>query len=641
MPLRIFAAAAAMILFALVPARAIAMEEIKDFRSEVAIAKNGTLRVQETIVVRSENDQIRHGIFRDFPTTYHDQAGNRVRVRFDVMGVTRDGSTENFELENLSNGKRVKIGSADTLLDEGDHTYVILYETDRQIGFFDGYDELYWNVTGNGWAFPILQAEAIIHLPEGARLKQYAFYTGAQGATGKDAMETSDPDGAIHFVSTMPFGQGEGMTVAVGFTKGVVVPPTSGEKATSFLRDNAASGIALLGLLALSLYYFIAWWKFGRDPQHGPIVPLFEPPKNFSPAAVRDVHLMGYDRKAFASSLIDMAVKGYLTISEEGGEYTLKRTGKSEAEAGLDSGEKAIARAFFPGSNTIVLKNTNHTKVSSAITGLKAALKNEYERLYFVTNRGWFIGGLVILALATVGAALFSEEPEVTTFMLLWLSGWSVGTSFLIHRAWDLWVNVLRGPGSKVINTGAAIAATIFALPFTGGLIAALGALGSTLPLLVTVVLMAQGILAYVFYHLLKAPTLAGAKIRDQIDGFRMFLVTAEKDRLEKLNPPEITPQVFEKFLPYAMALDAENEWSKKFEEEAAKAGRMPQGTTYTPGWYSGSSFSRVGTASLMSAIAGSVATAAAAASSAPGSSSGSGGGGSSGGGGGGGGGGW
>jgi hypothetical protein len=640
MPLRFLAAAAALMLFALAPARAVAMEEIKDFKSEIAIQKSGTLRVQETIVVRSENDQIRHGIFRDFPTTYHDQAGNRVRVRFDVLGVTRDGSTEQYELENLSNGKRVKIGSADTLLDEGDHTYIILYETDRQIGFFADYDELYWNVTGNGWAFPILQAEAIIHLPEGASLKQYAFYTGSQGATGKDATESQDPDGAIHFVSTMPFGQGEGMTVAVGFTKGAVIPPTGSEEAASFLRDNAAAGAALLGLLALSIYYFIAWWKFGRDPTHGPIAPLFEPPKNFSPAAVRDVHRMGYDRKAFASSLIDMAVKGYLKISETGGEYTLTRTGKSEAEANLDGGEKAIARAFFPGSNTIVLKNTNHTKVSSAITGLKAALKNEYERLYFVTNRGWFIGGLVILALATVGAALFSEEPGVTTFMLLWLSGWSVGTTFLIHRAWDLWANVARGPGSKVINTGAAIAATIFAVPFAGGLVAVLGALGSTLPLLVTATLIVQGILAYVFYHLLKAPTLAGAKIRDQIDGFRMFLVTAEKDRLEKLNPPEITPQVFEKFLPYAMALDAENEWSKKFEEEAAKAGRMPQGTTYTPGWYSGSSFSRVGTASLMAAIAGSVATAAAAASSAPGSSSGSGGGGSSGGGGGGGGGG-
>ncbi len=576
--LRFLAALAlAAIAVSLLPLPAGATEEIKDFKSEIAIAKDGTLTVRETIVVNSEGDQIRHGIFRDFPTTYYDRAGNRVRVRFDVKGVTRDGSTENYELENLSNGKRVKIGSADVYLDTGDHTYIILYETDRQIGFFDNYDELYWNVTGNGWAFPILHAEATIHLPPGAALKQYAYYTGSEGATGKDAEESVESDGGIHFQSTVPFGQGEGLTVAVGFTKGVVTPPTQAEKTASFLRDNAASGAALAGLLLLAIYYFIAWWKFGRDPRHGPIVPLFGPPKDFSPAAVRDVHRMGYDRKAFAASLIDMAVKGYLTISEEHGEYTLKRTGKSDDEAGLDSGEKAMARALFPGSNTIELKHTNHTKVSAAITGLKAALKAEYERAYFVTNSGWFMGGLGILALATVGAAAFSEEPAVTTFLLFWLSGWSVGTSFLIHRAYDLWVTVFRGPGSRVINTGAAIAATVFAVPFTGGLIAALGVLGSTLPLLVTVTLIAQGVLAFVFYHLLKAPTVAGAKIRDQIDGFRMFLVTAEKDRLEKLNPPEITPQVFEKFLPYAIALDAENEWSKKFEAEAAAAGRIPQ----------------------------------------------------------------
>ena len=441
-----------MLAVALSPLPARAMEEIRDFKSEIAIAKDGTLTVRETIVVHAEGDQIRHGIFRDFPTTYHDRAGNRVRVRFDVKGVARDGSTENYELENLSNGKRVKIGSADVELDPGDHTYIILYETDRQIGFFDNYDELYWNVTGNGWAFPILHAEATIHLPPGATLKQYAYYTGSEGATGKDAEESVAPDGGIHFESTIPFGQGEGLTVAAGFTKGVVTPPTQSEKTAAFLRDNAASGAAMAGLLLLALYYFIAWWKFGRDPKHGPIVPLFGPPKDFSPAAVRDVHLMGYDRKAFASSLINMAVKGYLTIAEDGGEYTLKRTGKSDAETGLDSGEKAIARALFPGSNTIKLENTNHTKVSAAITGLKAALKAQYERAYFVTNSGWFIGGLGILALATVGAAVFSEEPAVTTFLLFWLSGWSVGTSVLIHRAFDLWVSVFRGPAFTIFG---------------------------------------------------------------------------------------------------------------------------------------------------------------------------------------------
>jgi uncharacterized membrane protein len=154
--------------------------------------------------------------------------------------------------------------------------------------------------------------------------------------------------------------------------------------------------------------------------------------------------------------------------------------------------------------------------------------------------------------------------------------------------------------------------------------------------------LIVGGAAAYVFYHLLKAPTLAGARIRDQVDGFRIFLDTAEKDRLERLNPPAVTPQVFEKFLPYAIALDCENSWSRKFEQEAAAAGMAPQQGGYVPIWYSGSSFGRLGTAGFASALGASMAIAAASASTAPGSSSGSGGGGfSGGGGGGGGGGGW
>ena len=640
---KFFAAAALFALAALLPSQASAYEQINDFASDITIAKDGTLIVRETINVHSEGDQIRHGIYRDFPTTYYDRLGNRVRVRFEVADVTLDGQHAHYELSDLDNGKRVKIGNADTLLDPGDHTFVLTYQTDRQIGFFDTYDELYWNVTGNGWAFPIAHVSASVHLPPGAAMKQYAFYTGAEGATGKDAEETTGALGTIDFSTTTGFVPGEGLTIAVGFTKGVVTPPTAAEKRAEFLRDNAATGAALAGLIALFVYYFITWWRFGRDPKHGPIVPLFAPPKGFSPAAVRDVHRMGYDRKSFAASLIDMAVKGYQTIKEDGGEYTLKRTGKSEVETGLDKGETAIAKAFFPSpsSTKIVLTNTNHTAVSNAINGLKAALKNEYEKAYFVTNRSWFFGGIAILALTAIGAAVMSDEPAPAIFMIVWLSGWSVGTAFLVHRAWDVWVTVFRGPGSRVVNFFGALFASLFALPFLGGLIGVFFALGASLPWLVTLALVAQGIMAYVFYHLLKAPTLAGAAIRDQIDGFRMFLTAAEKDRLEKLNPPQVTPQVFEKFLPYAIALDCENQWSKKFEAEAAKAGKAPgSGTGYTPVWYTGSAFDRLGTAGFASAIGGAVAGAAAAASSAPGSSSGSGGGGSSGGGGGGGGGG-
>ena len=123
----------------------------------------------------------------------------------------------------------------------------------------------------------------------------------------------------------------------------------------------------------------------------------------------------------------------------------------------------------------------------------------------------------------------------------------------------------------------------------------------------------------------------------DKIDGFRQYLTIAETERLKILNPPDKSPALFEKYLPYAMALDAEGEWGKQFAEVLKQAN---DGTGYQAGWYTGTSSGGMDvdglTANLGQGLAGAVSSAA----SAPGSSSGFGGGGSSGGGGGGGGGG-
>ncbi len=630
---------AALCVFLALPRFAIAQERITSFESDISIAPNGLVTVRETISVDAENNRIEHGIFRDFPTVYRDRAGDRVRVPFDVAEVQRDGRPEPYTVETIPNGKRVRIGSANVTVRRGGHTYLIVYRTNRQIGFFDGYDEFYWNVTGNGWDFRIDRASAVIRLPPGAAVKQYDLYTGPQGAQGKAARAFVE-GGTISFFTTASLAPHEGLTVAVGFTKGVIAPPTSADNLRNFLLDNAPTLVSLIGLAGIGVYYFFAWLNFGRDPRRGVIVPLFAPPKNFSAAAVRFVDRMGYDRKTFAAALIAMAVKGYLRISETYGDYTLTRTGKSEDQATLQSTESAVARALFDVRNTIELKNTNHTIVSRAISALSGALKREDEGVYFVTNAGWFFGGLIILVASGVAAMVLSDDPLPAGFILIWLAVWTAGTSHFLLQAFRAWSSVLYGPGSRILNFFGALFTTVFAAPFAAGLVFGTYILSRSFPVTTLIPLVAQGALAYLFYHLLKAPTLAGAKVRDEIAGFRMFLMTAEKDRLEVLHPPQVTPEVFEKFLPYAIALDAENAWSRKFEAEAARAGEAPGQSSYTPAWYSGSSFDRLGTTGFASSLGSAVAGATAAAATAPGSSSGSGGGGSSGGGGGGGGGG-
>jgi uncharacterized membrane protein len=147
-------------------------------------------------------------------------------------------------------------------------------------------------------------------------------------------------------------------------------------------------------------------------------------------------------------------------------------------------------------------------------------------------------------------------------------------------------------------------------------------------------------ILLVVFSIIMKAPTLRGRKVLDEVLGFKDYLEVAEKDELNLRNPPEKTPQLFEAYLPYALALGVDQRWSEKFAATHA-AVREPDSTAYSPAWYRGSwnsnslsaTTSNFSTA-LNTAITSSVTP--------PGSSSGGGGGGfSGGGGGGGGGGGW
>ena len=619
-------------------------ERITSFDSDIQVARNGTLTVTETIAVHVTGDQIHHGIFRDFPTRYTDKHGTDIHVRFDVMSVQQDGHDEPYATESLSNGVRVKIGDADTTVALGEHTYVLTYITARQVGFFDKFDELYWNATGNGWVFPIDKAAATIHLPKGARITQTLYFTGPQGSEGTAASADQLSGDTVRFYTTEPLVVSAGLTVVVDFAKGIIAPPSADELRRNFIIDNASAIVAVLGALALTIFYLVSWWHFGRDPKRGTIIPLFAPPAGLSPEAVRYIHKMTYDRKAFAAALINMAVKGAISISDEGGTYTLTRTGRNVRECGLSSAEIAMSDALFDSAtDSIELKQSNHSDIQGSISALKSSLKNECEKHYFVTNSGWFLGGLAILGLTGAASALLSDDSGPAAFMLIFVSGWSAATAFLVHQAYDNWVSVFRGPGSRILNFFSALFMSAIALPFVGGLVFAMVMFGVSMSPWASAALIVGGVMAYTFYHLLKAPTAAGAAILDQIDGFKLFLETAEKDRLEMLHPPSVTPEVFEKFLPYAIALDCENQWSKKFEAEAAAAGRGgDQNYGYTPLWYVGSNFSNLGMSGFTSSIGTAIGSAAASASTAPGSSSGSGGGGfSGGGGGGGGGGGW
>ncbi|OQX42446.1 MAG: hypothetical protein B0D89_01235, partial [Candidatus Sedimenticola endophacoides] len=575
----------------------LADERILAYRSDIEVLDDGAMRVEETIRVRAEGAQILRGIFRDFPTDYRDPLGNRYRVGFELLEVARDGHPEPHHTRRLDNGIRIYAGEEQRRLERGEYTYTIRYLTDRQLGFFTDHDELYWNVTGNGWGFPIEQAEARVTLPRGIPINRIRVegYTGLRGARGEDYRAWVDSEGRARFETTRPLGPGEGLTLVATWPKGYVREPGRGERLGWLLDDNRDGAITLAGLLLLLVYYTFAWRRAGRDPAAGVIIPRYQPPADHSPASMRFVRNMGYDQKAFSAALVNMAVKGYLGIQEsDDGQFTLEKSG---ATPRLAAGEGAIASALLgDGTRRIELRQANHDRLGRALKAHRRSLSADYEKRYFDTNRGYLVPGLLLSAGVMLLGVLSLPEArrETAGLMSVWLGFWSIGVFTLLRSAANSWRSASRGTGRH----GRALLQTLFTLPFLAGEVLGIGVLFSegSAPLTLGLLLLTGVNIA--FYQWMKAPTLIGRRLLDQVEGFALYLSVAEQEELDFKHPPERTPQLFERYLPYAIALDLEQRWGERFSSLLHTGGGG-----YQPRWYQGSGWHGQGISGFASAL--------------------------------------
>jgi hypothetical protein len=562
-----------------------AQERILDFDSDVTVHPDGALDVIETIRVRAEGDRIRRGIYRDFPTRYRDAYGNRMVAGFELLSVLRDGRPEPHFIETLPNGVRINTGSEEFLPVPADITYTLRYRTTRQLGYFAGHDELYWNVTGLGWEFPIERVTTRVRLPVAVprvRMQLDAF-TGFVGGKGTNYEASAPSDGVALFRTTAPLAPQEGLTVVVGFPKGMVVEPSRAQRWSWFLRDNGGVLVGLAGLVLLLSFYLWRWHRHGRDPLAGPIFPRYAPPEGFTPGELRMLRRMGHDHLCFAADVVDMGVRGFLHIHEGGkggapGEgWRLVRVPGADPDT-LGDSQRALAGKLFAEADEIELRNTQAARVGGAISAQLLAMTRKLKPRYFIGNGGSLLLG--ILFSLVVGAVA---------------------------------VAVAAGAGAL-----------------------ALGVLG----------VLAIG--AHItFAFLLKAPTLEGRKRLDQIEGLRMYLGVAERDELRSLQAPVASgpePALdagrYEALLPYAMALDVEAAWTGRFVRAVGEATARETSPSWYHGRSVGSGVGAMGLAGMGSSLGTALTREISSSSTPPGSSSGGGGGGSSGGGGGGGGGG-
>lgn len=488
-------------------------EHILDYHSDIVVESSSDVVITETIKVFAEGYNIKRGIYRELPLSYLYKGGN-YHVGFELLQVLKDGEPENYHTKWRSNGIAIYIGSQDVLLPRGYYTYTIKYKVDNVLGYFEDRDEIYWNINGTGWGFIIDSLSADIHFPEGAKLIDYKGYTGAFGEAGEE-YEAHAEGNTVHFKTTTYFSAGENLTVAVGWEKGHVAYPTGFDKFLHFLEVYAIYVAVLIGLITGFLFNFISWWKYGRDPKPGTIIPLFYPPKDFSPAECAFLDKEGRSTDdIFGAQLVGLAVKGALEIEqkEEKGVfgdtyYFITRNELSEVKKPLNDIEEAFYNRIFGSKDLMVIKDGKYNaRVASAAKLLDAKLDKKQDKKYYVRNNH-------------LKAKQFI--PFIITIALGVLSYWNYGGQV------------------PVIVIGAVL----------------------------------HVVLNVIFNRLYEQPTAEGRKKMDEIDGFKMYMKYADQQRIKAMNPPDMSFEHFEENLPYAMALGLAKEWEGKFDPVMIKEG--------------------------------------------------------------------
>ncbi|NNE56523.1 MAG: DUF2207 domain-containing protein [Hellea sp.] len=561
-----------------------AEEAIKSFDVDIKVDLDGDFHITETITVSVEGNQINRGIFRDLPK-YQEVEGENVPVRYDIELVKRNDKKEPYEISTVGNALRVRIGNANVYLPYQDHTYEVSYVVKDQLRRFDEFDEIYWNLTGNYWAFPIESATATISVPPGVRLMGHDIYTGAQGQSSSAARMTrlTNP---YKIEATSKFAPREGMTVSLQFEKGVFWDTPNSTKRYLWWLRNGALALFSLTFAGISAFYLRAWNKVGRDPAKQPVFPHYEPPEGYSPAAASYIYYRGVrGHRALTATLMGLTTKNWLNIDAAKKKTVItpldrklskktKLAQSSEARLNLNPEEDYLFNRLFPSSrkSAITLQRQVNSHFNSSYTAFKSRLRAAYGLDYYKVNIGYIILG--ILLSITAIAIVISQISRMT-------SGW-------------IWAMI-------------------------GGLI----------------------LFNVIFMFLMPAPTRKGQKIRAELQGFRLFMKTAEKQKLDAVDihgdrPPPMTVERYEQLLPYAIALNVEEPWSRYFEKV------MPvEAKEYQPHW-GGSSRNYNSISSLTDSMVSNISSGVSSAAPQSSGSSGSGGGGfSGGGGGGGGGGGW
>ena len=409
---------------------AFADEEIRRFDVEIEVEQDGDIIVTETLVVNVEGRQIRRGIFRELPAYYLDDDGvARLPYRYDILSIRKDGRREPYERERSGNAQIIRIGNPDRRLDYREHVYEIRYSVKNQIRYFETYDELYWNVTGSYWQFPILSASASVKLPGGARVERTNVFTGAFGETGR-AANYRVSNGRHRFETTESLGARAGMTISLQLEKGVIDPPSASDLRWKWWARNGSLTVLGLSFFGLLGFYWRSFNRVGRDPVKGPVFPQYEPPEGYSPAAAHHIYHRGFSgHDGLIASVMYLAANGLMRIDvdpKKKKKTTLQKLDAVPAET-LSPETAQLYQRLFEDSDQVKLGEKYDADFTSAYKAFRERVSKRYGAPYFKWNLWYVIIGailsLVTLIFAIVQHAFWSNWHTIGVLALIGLNG--------------------------------------------------------------------------------------------------------------------------------------------------------------------------------------------------------------------------
>jgi len=541
---------------------------IERFDARIRVNADASIDVTESITAQFVGSY--NGLFRVIPIKYRNAQGLNWTLGVSLQSA-RDDQGHDLRTETSRQGASIKYKVWIPGAVNATKTLVLRYHATNGLRFFDEHDELYWNVTGDEWEVPIRATTAEIDLPGGAAGLRAIAFNGVYGASARDARVTID--GPVVRI-TMPHAleYHEGLTAVVGWDKGLVTAPTVTDRA----MEAATSNWPLVIPIPVFLLVFWRWWRRGRDPRRRPIAVQYEPPAGVSPGEAGTLLDNTVDMRDITATLVDLAVRGYLRIEELQnpklfglfGGATTYTLYRLKPADGLAGHERVVFDGIFSHGDHVPLDELKD-EFYTQLGPTRDAIYNQLKGSGFYQNR--------------------PDKVKQT-----WL-GCGIGFAILI-------------------GVGGAFVAAAFLLTPVSFVIAAI----------------VSGIILVIFAQIMPARTEAGTRTLEHVLGFEEFLRRVESENLKRIIVGH--PELFDKYLPYAMAFGVERQFARAFEGIYTQA----------PQWYVGPSMMNFNVGHFSSSVSHLSTVASTTMSSTPRSSSGSGfgGGGSSGGGGGGGGGG-